>query len=756
MVGVFYVAASTILLRAIEQAEEQSNRQTIQSVLNVLGQEKEDFDQRFADWAAWDDTYQFVQDRNQAYIESNLPPEGFADIRLNLGLIVNSAGEVVYGTGFDLERNQFTPVPEAVQRRLVLGDRLMQHPEVNSSLSGILMVPDGAMLISSRPIVTSARQGPIQGTLIAGRLLDDVAVARLSGITHLPIDLRAVNDSNLPTDFQQARAALSAQNPFFFQNRVDGAIDGYTLINDIDDQPAVLLRVELPRDIYNQGKRSVLSLIGAIILTGLIFGVVTLLLLQRLVISRVDQLSANVRRIGAKRDFSLRAHVSGHDELLMLATDVNIMLEALEESQQEISRQNQVMSVYIQQVEQVTEAAAAVESNTFKPEQLNDVAARTDKVGQLARVFTHMVQTVEAREQELKDSKQQLSQQNDALIKLTHSKTLSQGDWLTAVQEITTVAAQSLTVERTSVWLYGQEKTKLNCADLYELSVNRHSQGLDLRAEDYPTYFQALETDQIIATHDAYKDPRLVEFREVYLEPLGIMAMLDAPIRSGGETIGVLCLEQVGTPHVWTVEEQGFVRSLADLVALAIEAHQRQQAEEALRIALENYRGIYEQALEGIFQSTPEGRFINVNPAMASIYNYDSAEEMVAVITDIEQQIYVDPESRDEFKQRLEQGDQVTGFEYRTYQKDGDIIWISESTRAVRGNNGKLLYYEGIIQDITDRKRREDELRRQLEELKIEIDQKKREKEVATLTESTYFQEVRQEVASINLDEFWS
>jgi PAS domain S-box-containing protein len=756
MVGVFYVAASNILLRAIEQAEEQSNRQAMQSVLNLLAQEKEDFHNIFASWAAWDDTYRFVQDRNQAYIESTLAPAGFVDLRVNLGLILNSAGEVVYGANFDFESNRVMPVPEPIKKYLVLGNRLLQHSDVTSSLAGLLVVPEGVMLISSRPIVTSARKGPIRGTLIAGRLLDEVAVARLSKATHLPTDLRAVNDSNLPVDFQRARAALSAQDPFFFQKRGDQAIDGYTLLNDIYDQPALLIRVELPRDIYNQGQRSVLSLISAVILTGLIFGVVTLLLLQRLVISRVDQLSTNVRRIGAKRDFSLRAHVSGHDELLMLATDVNIMLEALEESQQEISRQNQEMSGYIQQVEKVTEAAAAVESNTFKPEQLQDVAARHDKLGQLAGVFTHMVKTVKSREQELQESKQQLNQQNAALIKLTNNKALSHGDWLTAVQEITTVAAQSLDVERVSVWLYGQEKTSINCVDLYELTADQHSQGMELRAEDYLTYCRALETDQIIAAHDAYTDPRLAEFGESYLKPFGITAMLDASIRSGGEMIGVLCLEQVGTSRSWTVEEKGFVRSLADLVTLAIESHQRQQAEESLRIAVENYRGIYEKALEGIFQSTPEGRYINVNPAMAKIYGYDSAEEMVASITNIDQQIYVDPECSVEFKRRLEQDDQITGFEYRTYQKDGDIIWVSESTRAVRGNTGKLLYYEGIIQDITDRKRREDELRRQLEELKIEIDQKKRETEVAMLTESTYFQEVRQELEKVNLDEFWS
>lgn len=182
----------------------------------------------------------------------------------------------------------------------------------------------------------------------------------------------------------------------------------------------------------------------------------------------------------------------------------------------------------------------------------------------------------------------------------------------------------------------------------------------------------------------------------------------------------------------------------------------RKRAEESLRIAEENYRSIFENALEGIFQSSPEGRFMRVNPAMAEIYGYDSPQEMIDTITDINAQIYADPEDQIRFQDQMEEYDQVKDFEYRVYQKDSGIIWIQEDTRAVRDNAGHLLYYEGMIQNITDRKRKEDELRRQLAELKIEIDQKKREKEVALLTESSYFQEVQQEIAAVNLDEFWS
>lgn len=221
-------------------------------------------------------------------------------------------------------------------------------------------------------------------------------------------------------------------------------------------------------------------------------------------------------------------------------------------------------------------------------------------------------------EDALQESKEQLNRQNVALIELTRNKALSQGDWQTAIQEITTVATQTLDVERASVWLYGKEKASINCVDLFELTVNRHSQGTELIAADYLAYFQALEEDQIIAAHNAYTDPRTAELSESYLKSLGITAMLDAPIRLGGETIGVLCLERVCTPRPWTVEEQGFVRSVADLITLAIEAHQRKQAEATLA---QQFAAI-EATINGIAILNKEGRLIYMNSAHVKIYGY--------------------------------------------------------------------------------------------------------------------------------------
>jgi len=136
---------------------------------------------------------------------------------------------------------------------------------------------------------------------------------------------------------------------------------------------------------------------------------------------------------------------------------------------------------------------------------------------------------------------------------------------------------------------------------------------------------------------------------------------------------------------------------------------ERRRTEEALRQAEEKYRSIVENAVEGIFQTTPEGGYVSVNPALARMYGYAAPEELMSSVTDIGHQVYVDPNSRLEFKRQMEEKGVVEGFEYRVYRKDGSKIWLSENARAVRDANGAILFYEGTVEEITARKRAETE-----------------------------------------------
>ncbi len=124
------------------------------------------------------------------------------------------------------------------------------------------------------------------------------------------------------------------------------------------------------------------------------------------------------------------------------------------------------------------------------------------------------------------------------------------------------------------------------------------------------------------------------------------------------------------------------------------------------------YRGIFENAIEGIYQSTPTGRYLMVNPALARMYGYDDPGEMLRGVSDIQNQIYADPSFRQRFRQEIEAVGAVHGLEYQVRRRDGSIIWISETARVVRGSDGSPDYYEGFVEDITARKEAEKEKER--------------------------------------------
>jgi PAS domain S-box-containing protein len=147
--------------------------------------------------------------------------------------------------------------------------------------------------------------------------------------------------------------------------------------------------------------------------------------------------------------------------------------------------------------------------------------------------------------------------------------------------------------------------------------------------------------------------------------------------------------------------------TIAGLVGLSRDITQLKQTEQALRQAEEKYRAIYENSVEGIFQTTRDGHFLSANPALARLYGYPSPDELVAALTDIEHQLYVDPTRRDEFSRLMREHGEVSGFESQVYRKDKSVIWISESARTARDAAGNFLYYEGIVEDISVRKQAE-------------------------------------------------
>ena len=351
MIVFLYITWRIILLGSFDKLEEKNTRRNVERALSALSDELSTLDAMGWDWAAWDDTYTFIEDANSDYIESNLVDETFTTLRLNLMLFINPSGQTVFGKGFDLHEEEEIPLPESLQEHLSPDSFLLHHPDTESSATGILPLPEDPMLIASWPILTSEDEGPIRGALIMGRYLDEAEIKRLAKITHLSLTVRQLDDSGPPPGFQTALSSVSEEKPILVQPLSEESIVGYTLLKDIYGKPILVLRADMPRDIYQQGKATISYLIFSLLAISLVFGVATMLLLEKEVVSPLADLSKTVSSISESADLSARVSARGRNELSSLADEINGMLESLEQSQVEHKRMEEQIKASLKEKE---------------------------------------------------------------------------------------------------------------------------------------------------------------------------------------------------------------------------------------------------------------------------------------------------------------------------------------------------------------------------------------------------------------------
>jgi PAS domain S-box-containing protein len=183
-----------------------------------------------------------------------------------------------------------------------------------------------------------------------------------------------------------------------------------------------------------------------------------------------------------------------------------------------------------------------------------------------------------AAEMSLKASERRLVAQSDALTDLTARYTDPSDRFDERLRSILEISARALQVERLSMWRFGDQRSTIASVGLFRRTREQYESGSVLHRHDYPAYFEALERDRVIAASDARTDPRTCEFRDTYLIPNDIGAMLDVPLRHDNTTVGVLCAEHVGSARTWTVDEQNFAISVGNLIVVAIAEEERRSA----------------------------------------------------------------------------------------------------------------------------------------------------------------------------------
>jgi len=217
-----------------------------------------------------------------------------------------------------------------------------------------------------------------------------------------------------------------------------------------------------------------------------------------------------------------------------------------------------------------------------------------------------------------------------------------------------------------------------------------------------------------IPEYNVLQDPQLVQ--------KGIMPYIEQGFAGKATTVPAVRYEpDASIPSVSDVAHrwvQAFIYPVRDadgaiqeVVLVHEDITDQREAEEERRRAEEKYRSIFENAVEGIFQTTVDGRFLTANPAMARIFGYESPGELLGAISNIRDQLYVEPGRREEFYQLALRDGFVSGFEVQMHRKDGTLVWISANARAVYDDDGGISVYEGTVEDITERKRAEEALR---------------------------------------------
>ena len=337
MILAIYFILSGIMTESYNELEIQTSIQNSKRVHNALYNKIDNINILVADWAKWDDSYEFVVDRNEDYIKSTLPEATFVTNELNVILYYNKKNQIIWGKGFDLENEEFIQVPDSLKKYIAdHSSLLLDQEDIESNVMGIVLLPEGPMMLCSNPILNSESEGPVRGRLFMGRYLDSTVVEQLSDTTHFDVSIHRIDEGTSDTILKKAVDSFSEFSDTVIEPINSDTLSAFTQIKDVSGKPILVMKINMPRSIYKQGQTTIKHFLILLFVIGLIFCFITILLLERLVLSRVYKLSSAIDKIGFLTDFSGRVDVEGNDELSDLGNNINTMLERLEESQEEI------------------------------------------------------------------------------------------------------------------------------------------------------------------------------------------------------------------------------------------------------------------------------------------------------------------------------------------------------------------------------------------------------------------------------------
>ncbi|WP_048051153.1 CHASE4 domain-containing protein [Methanosarcina soligelidi] len=331
--------------------EEADTLNDVERLQNAIYTQQGYLDNMVQDWACWDDTYRFIEDRNQEYINVNLQNETLAGVKVNIMLFINETGSLVYAKSINFSTVEEKPVPEELLKLVESGQLSIKSED--DVIRGYVLLDEAPMFISCHPILTTKYEGPVKGTLVFGKYFDDGVLSSEEN-TDSSISILRV-DEDLPPDFQgKFQQIIKDPGSTIVEPLSKEVIAGYFGLMDISGKPAVIIRTDFPRILYLNNENTLNYMYFFLLLTGLVTGVGVKFALDNFFVSRLIDIDNFVTKVRSEKDLSRRLPLEGNDELYRLSREINGMLSEIELAEQELKSQEREKKVLLDSLNELT------------------------------------------------------------------------------------------------------------------------------------------------------------------------------------------------------------------------------------------------------------------------------------------------------------------------------------------------------------------------------------------------------------------
>jgi len=339
-----YVGSRNIIETKFSFLEQREARKNVDRVLLALEASGATLDATVKDWGYWDSAYRFMGDGNEEFVAENLSPNAFATLRVRAIAMLDVDQRLKWGGALVPGKSPEFVTPEDFTRLYgaILSPQMTRGD--GEKRAGLVMTGAGPMIVSSCPILTSEETGPSRGTIVMGRILDESEIERLATTMKMNLEVSRVDSlgKNSPYETMVLNMAKGASHEV--RIRDDHSLDAFGLVRDLSGAPALMVRINLSRETYQQA-RGTTALVGYLLAgTGALLLLSVLWLLRKLVVNKLELLSGNISRIAITQDFSTPIPWVGTDELSRVARDVNRLLEAVIQSRRQLVESREHLS----------------------------------------------------------------------------------------------------------------------------------------------------------------------------------------------------------------------------------------------------------------------------------------------------------------------------------------------------------------------------------------------------------------------------